>query len=216
MPHQAELTQTEIPKYLRDYRGELDEAEIPRDRMTARLTAHVLETTPNNRKRRLRSAVLFTQWHESGEDVAEFAKNVGMTAEGFRISVNNMAAVALNAAYDDIQHDEGDLIEEALLDPELVATKPKRLEQIVPEVAVSDVPVAPLESWNTMGACAGKDTEAFFPEVGQTANDARKFCARCDVREECLKYALDHNEDFGVWGGKTAFERKEMRRESKQ
>jgi WhiB family transcriptional regulator, redox-sensing transcriptional regulator len=41
---------------------------------------------------------------------------------------------------------------------------------------------------------------------------AKEVCAGCDHRPECLAWALDHNIEFGVWGGVTEDERKRIRR----
>jgi Transcription factor WhiB len=38
-------------------------------------------------------------------------------------------------------------------------------------------------------------------------------CAGCEVRAECLQYALDHSERFGVWGGLSERERRELGRQ---
>jgi WhiB family transcriptional regulator, redox-sensing transcriptional regulator len=68
-------------------------------------------------------------------------------------------------------------------------------------------------------ACAEVDPELFFPEVGETTKvaKAKVICAGCEIREACLDFALRHGEAFGVWGGTTPMERREMwrvRRES--
>ena len=63
-------------------------------------------------------------------------------------------------------------------------------------------------------ACAGQDTELFFPDRGGRVSRARSICARCPVRVECLDYALDHFE-VGVWGGLTEEERRAERRRRK-
>jgi WhiB family redox-sensing transcriptional regulator len=34
----------------------------------------------------------------------------------------------------------------------------------------------------------------------------------CDVRAECLEYALLHDERFGIWGGLSERERRRLRR----
>jgi WhiB family redox-sensing transcriptional regulator len=41
---------------------------------------------------------------------------------------------------------------------------------------------------------------------------AKAVCGRCRVKRECLRFALDSRQDFGVWGGTTEEERKLMRR----
>lgn len=71
--------------------------------------------------------------------------------------------------------------------------------------------------WRSDAACADKDTDLFFP-VGTTgpavsqAEDAKKVCMGCDVREQCLEFALASNQDAGIWGGLTEDERRTLRR----
>ncbi len=66
-------------------------------------------------------------------------------------------------------------------------------------------------------ACTDEDPELFFP-IGTTgpavdqADAAKRVCARCDVREECLEFALATNQDAGVWGGLTEDERRTLKR----
>src|SRR5450759_4031892 len=56
-------------------------------------------------------------------------------------------------------------------------------------------------SWQERALCAQTDPEAFFPEKGGSTREAKKVCVGCDVRGECLEYALAHDERFGIWGG---------------
>lgn len=49
--------------------------------------------------------------------------------------------------------------------------------------------------------CAQTDPEIFFPELGESSATARKVCWSCPVRRECLAYAIENNEPYGVWGG---------------
>ncbi|MDQ5816234.1 MAG: WhiB family transcriptional regulator [Actinomycetota bacterium] len=61
------------------------------------------------------------------------------------------------------------------------------------------------------GACVGApDPDLWFPERGQSAEPARRICARCPVRPECLHWALEKDE-LGVWGGLSPRERKRLR-----
>jgi WhiB family redox-sensing transcriptional regulator len=60
--------------------------------------------------------------------------------------------------------------------------------------------------------CATSDPDAFFPEQGGDVYAPKRVCAACDVRAQCLQYALDHGERFGVWGGLTANERTRLRK----
>lgn len=66
--------------------------------------------------------------------------------------------------------------------------------------------------WRKRGLCSQTDPEAFFPEKGGSTRDAKKVCLSCDVRGECLKYALDHDERFGVWGGLSERERRSLKK----
>ena len=69
--------------------------------------------------------------------------------------------------------------------------------------------VAPPE-WTTDALCAQVDPALFYPEAGEPNRDAKRICAGCEVRAECLAYALAHRERFGVWGGTTERERRRM------
>jgi WhiB family redox-sensing transcriptional regulator len=67
------------------------------------------------------------------------------------------------------------------------------------------------ESWRLDGLCAETDPEAFFPEKGGSTRDAKRVCAGCPVRLECLEYALGNDERFGIWGGLSERERRRVR-----
>ena len=45
-------------------------------------------------------------------------------------------------------------------------------------------------SWQERALCAQTDPEAFFPEKGGSTREAKKVCLGCEVRAECLEYAL--------------------------
>jgi WhiB family transcriptional regulator, redox-sensing transcriptional regulator len=73
------------------------------------------------------------------------------------------------------------------------------------------------DDWRHRAACRDEDPELFFPvsEIGLGARDvdrAKAICARCPVRAQCLEYALDNALDYGVFGGTTETERRELRR----
>ena len=71
--------------------------------------------------------------------------------------------------------------------------------------------------WRHRAACLTEDPELFFP-IGVTGpalaqvEEAKKVCMRCDVREECLQWALENGQDHGVWGGTSEEERRSMKR----
>jgi WhiB family transcriptional regulator, redox-sensing transcriptional regulator len=67
------------------------------------------------------------------------------------------------------------------------------------------------ESWRLDALCAETDPEAFFPEKGGSTREAKRVCVGCDVRSECLEYALANDERFGIWGGLSERERRRIR-----
>lgn len=67
-------------------------------------------------------------------------------------------------------------------------------------------------AWQSDSLCAQTDPEAFFPEKGGSTRDAKKICATCDVKAQCLEYALQNDERFGIWGGLSERERRKLRK----
>lgn len=63
-----------------------------------------------------------------------------------------------------------------------------------------------------LGSCRGMDPDVFFPDRGESLAPAKQVCAECIVRDECLEFALDNRERFGVWGGTSERERRRLRR----
>lgn len=69
-----------------------------------------------------------------------------------------------------------------------------------------------LLGWQERALCAQTDPEAFFPEKGGSTREAKKVCSGCEVRAECLDYALENDERFGIWGGLSERERRKLKR----
>jgi WhiB family redox-sensing transcriptional regulator len=67
-------------------------------------------------------------------------------------------------------------------------------------------------AWQDRALCAQTDPEAFFPEKGGSTREAKRVCTSCEVRAECLDYALAHDERFGIWGGLSERERRKLKR----
>lgn len=71
--------------------------------------------------------------------------------------------------------------------------------------------------WRQKAACIDEDPELFFP-IGTTGpaleqlERAKAVCRRCDVVDQCLEWALETNQDAGVWGGMSEDERRALRR----
>nr|WP_165606921.1 WhiB family transcriptional regulator [Mycobacterium mantenii] len=74
------------------------------------------------------------------------------------------------------------------------------------------MPEPAADQWQDRALCAQTDPEAFFPEKGGSTREAKKICLGCEVRHECLEYALEHDERFGIWGGLSERERRRLKR----
>ncbi len=68
------------------------------------------------------------------------------------------------------------------------------------------------DEWQDRALCAQTDPEAFFPEKGGSTREAKRICHGCEVKAECLEYALGNDERFGIWGGLSERERRRLKR----
>lgn len=68
------------------------------------------------------------------------------------------------------------------------------------------------DQWQDRALCAQTDPEAFFPEKGGSTREAKRICLGCEVRDECLEYALANDERFGIWGGLSERERRRLKK----
>ena len=82
----------------------------------------------------------------------------------------------------------------------------------VPGVRRADAEDDGALAWQADALCAQTDPEAFFPEKGGSTRDAKRICTSCDVRGECLEYALNNDERFGIWGGLSERERRKLKK----
>ena len=73
------------------------------------------------------------------------------------------------------------------------------------------------DDWRDLASCRDTDPDLFFP-VGTTGPaieqiaTAKRVCAECLAKDECLEYALNTNQDSGIWGGTSEEERRDIRR----
>ena len=88
---------------------------------------------------------------------------------------------------------------------------PRRHLSVVPN-DFDDLFDAVEEQWQERALCAQTDPEAFFPEKGGSTREAKRICSGCEVKAECLEYALAHDERFGIWGGLSERERRRLKR----
>ena len=77
---------------------------------------------------------------------------------------------------------------------------------LIPGLEVDD------DQWQDRALCSQTDPEAFFPEKGGSTREAKRICMGCEVRGECLDYALANDERFGIWGGLSERERRRLKR----
>ena len=78
----------------------------------------------------------------------------------------------------------------------------------------------PENDWRPEAACRGLDPELFFSsddivnrqERLEREAEAKAVCTRCTVRKDCLSYALDAGERYGIWGGLNPQERRALGR----
>lgn len=70
--------------------------------------------------------------------------------------------------------------------------------------------------WRHRSACRSSDPVLFFP-VGSTGvaleeiRSAVAMCRECPVQQQCLDFALDTNQEFGIWGGTSEDDRRRLR-----
>ncbi len=67
-------------------------------------------------------------------------------------------------------------------------------------------------TWAGYAACRGADPDLFFPAPDDPAIEAKKICAGCAVRQDCLDWCFLTNAAYGVWGGTTERERRRLLR----
>lgn len=67
------------------------------------------------------------------------------------------------------------------------------------------------DDWTLAAKCRGM-ADALFPE-GKDQKRARAVCMGCPVRATCLAEALDNRIEWGVWGGLTERERRQLLRQ---
>jgi WhiB family redox-sensing transcriptional regulator len=89
----------------------------------------------------------------------------------------------------------------------------QELVLITTRTTVEDDAEVPAElEWQERALCAQTDPEAFFPEKGGSTREAKRVCLSCEVRVQCLDYALENDERFGIWGGLSERERRRVKK----
>ena len=86
-------------------------------------------------------------------------------------------------------------------------TRPLDLEELRNALVFDDL------AWHDRANCKGANADLFFPERGASTRAAKAICRECQVRGDCLEFALRSGEKFGIWGGLSERERRRVRRE---
>lgn len=72
-------------------------------------------------------------------------------------------------------------------------------------------------NWQLRGLCRGNHAHLFFPPSTFERKDerqrreirAKSICQVCPVQSECVEYAMDIREPYGIWGGLTESDRRQ-------
>ena len=67
------------------------------------------------------------------------------------------------------------------------------------------------QGWRRDAICVGANPDLFYPTRGGTHTDATAICQQCPVRWECLMFAMETHESWGVWGGLSEQYRRRIR-----
>ena len=82
-------------------------------------------------------------------------------------------------------------------------------------------PLRPPGRWAERALCAQTDPDTWYPGNHAQAAAAKRICAACPVRAQCLQYALSGADTWrgittGIWGGTTPRERSRLRQARKE
>lgn len=58
--------------------------------------------------------------------------------------------------------------------------------------------------------CAQTDPDEWFPDAGGSANKVKAMCNDCPLINECLEFAIQNGEQWGIWGGETYRKRRKI------
>jgi len=71
-----------------------------------------------------------------------------------------------------------------------------------------------MREWALLAECRDNEDSLFFGDATEVRSErikrefaAKELCAKCIVKTDCLQDAIDHQIEYGIWGGMTAGER---------
>jgi WhiB family redox-sensing transcriptional regulator len=206
----------------RDFRKDLVEAGITPEQARDRLTAYLDSIDEGRGALAQNAADRFMRWYNGEYDVSAFAASEGASTLATKQSLKYMLDIVLATKYESLSHDASPILVKRVSgissgDSRHVGTLSSIFRPSDRTRSYEHVPADAPENklaWQALSLCAETDPEAFFPEKGGSTRGAKKICAVCDVAAQCLAYALENDERFGIWGGKSERERRKMDRRS--
>jgi WhiB family redox-sensing transcriptional regulator len=72
--------------------------------------------------------------------------------------------------------------------------------------------VASKPEWHEFAKCLKTPNLSFYPGRGESTKALKEVCAECAVKDICLDTALKDKEKFGIWGGLSEKQRRNVRR----
>ena len=157
--------------------------------------------------------VITTKEGEYGPDLPAYVREeLVLAVEAAKAELAEYDATAL-------EPDTAEVSTEPELETEPESEPTPDLKRSLGERTVNHVVPPPLlvieekpRDWRERSLCAQTDPEAFHPEKGGSTREAKKVCLNCEVREECLQWALDNDERYGIWGGMSERERRKLKK----
>lgn len=70
----------------------------------------------------------------------------------------------------------------------------------------------PIPAWMKDARCASAAVDDFYSDAEESIEYAKRHCEDCPVRLECLRHAFEMDEQWGIWAGYTARERRAIKK----
>jgi WhiB family redox-sensing transcriptional regulator len=101
----------------------------------------------------------------------------------------------------------------------LTPAREARFATGAPDLAVRWARDLPTD-WMADAACRGTDPDLFFPDIENKSvttlvKTAKLICHGCPVSLPCLAWSIDGVQEFGIWGGRTDAERRQLKLRSR-
>lgn len=97
-------------------------------------------------------------------------------------------------------------------DESITFRKPPNRSPDLSPTSLAEYEAVFLQEWRKESLCIDQPPDLFFPEHSESNVPAKRICEMCAVRYDCLQYAIDTNQQFGIWGGTVEKERGALRK----